>query len=707
MSKNGKEKRNSQSGDQDVSFSSQHSTGDDPIVFIARESMKYETKNDVVEKRKKIEVLRHMSDQDIKGTMHSANPKSYESQMIMRNRSYEVERITELNIMESEMGLTSARAQVLLKQYGPNVLEEKEKSKLGLLFDIFSAPMPLMIWAAIVIEACFKNWFDLVILAFLQFVNGFIGFYETVKAGNAVAALKNSLKPSAQVKRDGKWQMIDAALLVPTDLVMLCAGSAVPADCSINEGTLAVDQAALTGESMPVTMKAGDVPKMGSTVVRGEVEATVQDTGMNTFFGKTAALIQSVDEQSRMDRVLMGVVKFLLILSVTACLILLIYLLVEGEDFADVFSFLVILLVASIPIAMVVVVTSTMALGARTLAQKQAIVTRLSAIEELAGLKMLCSDKTGTLTLNKMMIREETPVFDDETTRNDVIQQAALAARWKEPPKDALDTMVLGAADLDDCNNCYVQLNYMPFDPEIKRTAATIKSNKTGETFEVSKGAPHVILALCDNKDAIKTAVDLKVIEMAERGIRSLAVAKTNAEGKWIMSGILTFMDPPRPDTKETIERAIHYGLEVKMITGDHAVIAKETCRQLGMGDHIMAADELPPANEDGSISPEELEKLGTTAENVDGFAQVFPAHKFQIVEALRKKGYSTGMTGDGVNDAPALKKADVGIAVQGSTDAARAAADIVLTSPGLSVVVSCLQQSTFLRKICTCSICS
>ncbi len=285
-------------------------------------------------------------------------------------------------------------------------------------------------------------------------------------------------------------------------------------------------------------------------------------------------MLQSVDEPSRMDKVLMGVVKFLLVLSITACAILLIYLLAKGESFVDVFSFLVILLIASIPIAMVVVVTSTMAIGARTLASQQAIVTRLSAIEELAGLQMLCSDKTGTLTLNKMVIRDETPVFDDETTRSDVVQLAALAARWNEPPKDALDTMVLVAADLDDCNN-YVQLDYMPFDPEIKRTAAKIKSKKTGETFEVSKGAPHVILDMCSNKDAIKDAVDLKVIEMAERGIRSLAVARTNTEGKWTMAGILTFMDPPRPDTKETIERAIHYGLEVKMITGDHAVIAK------------------------------------------------------------------------------------------------------------------------------------
>ncbi len=284
-------------------------------------------------------------------------------------------------------------------------------------------------------------------------------------------------------------------------------------------------------------------------------------------------MLQSVDEPSRMDKVLMGVVKSLLILSVGACVVLLIYLMIKGEDFVDVFSFLVILLVASIPIAMVVVVTSTMALGARNLASKQAIVTRLSAIEELAGLTMLCSDKTGTLTLNKMVIREETPVFDDHLTREDVILYAALAARWNEPPKDALDTMVLGSADLDRCNT-YAQLDYMPFDPAIKRTAAKIKTT-TGDTFEVTKGAPHVILDLCSNKDTIKNAVDLKVIEMAERGIRSLAVAKTNAEGEWHMMGILTFMDPPRPDTKETIERAIHYGLKVKMITGDHAVIAR------------------------------------------------------------------------------------------------------------------------------------
>ncbi len=703
MGNNSEEMPNNQSdGERDTS--SQRSD-DRPVVYVARESMKYETKQEVAKKRQNIEVLRHISDEDIMGTMHSANPKSYESQKIMRNRSYEIERVTELNILESEMGLTSAKAQALLEEYGPNVLEEKDKTKMRILFEIFTAPMPLMLWVAIALEAAFQNWFDLIILTILQLINGFIGFYETVKAGNAVSALKNSLKPTAQVKRDGKWQVIDAALLVPTDLVMLCAGSAVPADCSINEGTLSVDQAALTGESLPVNMKAGDVPKMGSTIVRGEVEATVQDTGMNTLFGKTAALIQSVDERSRMDKVLMGVVKSLLVLSLGACTILFIYLILKGESFIGTFSFLVILLVASIPLAMVVVVTSTMALGAKTLAQKQAIVTRLSAIEELAGLKMLCSDKTGTLTLNKMVIREETPVFDDDTTHQDVIQLAALAARWNEPPKDALDTMVLGAADLDDCNN-YVQLNYMPFDPEVKRTAAKIKT-KGGETFEVSKGAPHVILDMCANKDDIKQAVDLKVIEMAERGIRSLAVAKTDAEGQWRMIGILTFMDPPRPDTKQTIERAIHYGLKVKMITGDHAVIAKETCRQLGLGDNILSASDLPPANEDGSISPEELEKLGATAEHVDGFAQVFPAHKFQIVEALKKKGYSTGMTGDGVNDAPALKKADVGIAVQGSTDAARAAADIVLTSPGLSVVVSCLQQSTFLGNISTCSICS
>mmetsp|Transcript_12052 Transcript_12052/g.21478 ORF Transcript_12052/g.21478 Transcript_12052/m.21478 type:complete len:965 (+) Transcript_12052:165-3059(+) len=591
---------------------------------------------------------------------------------------------------EPSTGLTTEEAEILLKQWGKNELIEKTKSKLEIFIEQFTAPMPIMIWIAILIEAVLENWPDMYILCGLQAINGGVGFYEMVKAGNAVAALKASLQPKAICHRDGQFKNMNATLLVPGDLVILGAGAAVPADCMINEGQIEVDQAALTGESLPVTMLKGDNPKMGSTVARGEVEATVTATGMNTFFGKTANLIQSVDELGHLQKILLYIMAFLIVLSFLLCGITLWYLLDQGEDFKESISFVVVLLVASIPIAIEVVVTATMALGSRELAKMDAIVARLSAIEELAGMNMLCSDKTGTLTLNKMVIQDDCPMFVDGITPEDVILHAALAAKWKEPPKDALDTMVLGACDVSLCNP-FTQLDYTPFDPTLKRTEAELKG-PDGKTFKVTKGAPHIVLDLCHDKKRIEEAVDFKVLELAERGIRSLAVARTNAKGQWFMLGILTFLDPPRPDTKLTIERARVHGVEVKMVTGDHQVIAKETARVLDMGTNILGCDGLPTLDSEGKLpSGAEMADICQRVVDCNGFAQVFPEHKFVIVEALRMGGFEVGMTGDGVNDAPALKRADIGIAVQGATDAARAAADIVLTSPGLTVVVEAI----------------
>jgi len=591
-------------------------------------------------------------------------------------------------------GLTNAEAEKLLLKWGPNELEEKTKSKLTIFIEQFTAPMPIMIWIAIVVEGILENWLDMVILCGLQAVNGGIGYYETTKAGDAVAALKASLQPKAYCKRDGAWGEINAAKLVPGDLVSLGVGGAVPADCRINEGTVDVDQAALTGESMPVTMMEGDVPKMGSTVARGEVEATVIATGMHTFFGKTANLIQSVDELGHLQKILLTIMAALIVISFLLCGTCLWYLLDQGEDFNSAISFVVVILVASIPIAIEVVVTATMALGSRQLTDKGAIVVRLAAIEEMAGMNMLCSDKTGTLTLNKMVIQEDCPTFDPDATADKVLLYSALAAKWWEPPKDALDTMVLNAIDLKLCEP-YSQTDYMPFDPTVKRTEATIRE-QNGTTFKVTKGAPHVLVELCHNKREIQDRVDEKVMELAERGIRSLAVAKTDKQGRWVMQGILTFLDPPRPDTKRTIELARVYGVDVKMVTGDHQVIAAETARQLDMGDNILGCEELPSIPE-GQQLPDNMDELGDLILECNGFAQVFPEHKFLIIEALQQKGYTCGMTGDGVNDAPALKKADIGIAVAGSTAAARAAADIVLTEPGLMTVVDALLTS---RKI-------
>mmetsp|Transcript_24920 Transcript_24920/g.85274 ORF Transcript_24920/g.85274 Transcript_24920/m.85274 type:complete len:958 (-) Transcript_24920:120-2993(-) len=601
----------------------------------------------------------------------------------------------ELEIDESlmgtgEEGLSSHEAQQRLMDFGRNELEEKVKPKWKVLMGHFTGPMPCMIWAAIFIEAIIQDWPNFWVLFFLQMLNGLVGFYEDSKAGDAVAALKASLKPEAQVKRNGRWMKINAAELVPGDRVALNAGAAVPADSRVCEGMpIEVDQAALTGESLPVTMAAGSVAKMGSNVTRGEVDAIVAATGKNTFFGKTASMIQSVDELGHFQKILLKITTFLLCVSVFLVTIAVIYLLAKDPDHPlQALAFGVVLLVASIPIAMQVVCTTTMALGSKKLAEQKAIVARLSSIEQLAGMTMLCSDKTGTLTLNKMVL-QDIFTYEKGVVASDILRDAALAAKWKEPAKDALDTLVLNAIDKGPLD-MYEQLDYTPFDPVRKRTESQLRG-PDGRVFSVMKGAPHVVLGFCENKIEIQVEFDEKIEELANRGIRSLAVARAFEGSGFRMQGILTFLDPPRPDTKRTIERAVEQGVGVKMITGDHGAIAKETCRTLGMGDNVLNPDGLPKFDVQSEIPQTLGRDYGELIENCDGFAQVFPEHKFLIVEALRQRGWSCGMTGDGVNDAPALKRADVGIAVQGATDAARAAADLILTAPGLSVIVDAI----------------
>ena len=559
------------------------------------------------------------------------------------------------------------------------------------------APMPIMIWIAILVEGAIENWPDFGILFGIQMLNASLGYYEITKAGDAVAALKKSLKPLATVKRDGKWQNIDAGLVVPGDLVLLASGSAIPADCIVNEGMIEVDQAALTGESLPVSFYKGGSCKMGSNVVRGEVEGTVEFTGSNTFFGKTASLLQGDNEIGNLQKVLLKIMLVLVAISMVLCGIVFAYLLSVGESLKEAISFTVVLLVASIPIAIEIVCTTTLALGSKKLSQKGAIVTRLAAIEDMAGMNMLCSDKTGTLTMNKMAIQNETPIYAPGESQYTLLRYAAMAAKWKEPPRDALDTLTLSQVDMKSMDSVE-QLDFIPFDPMVKRTEGTVREN--GKEFKTTKGAPHVIMKLVKDESVIRKCED-DVHKLGLRGIRSLAIAKTEGNGNdtWKLLGLITFLDPPRHDTKDTIHRAMSYGVEVKMVTGDHLLIAMETARMLELGDRVEGRDGVFPQIR----GPEGLPMLDTVTKKAPknmardygdairhghGFAQVFPEHKFLIVQTLRELGFKTGMTGDGVNDAPALKRADVGIAVAGSTDAARAAADIVLTEEGLSTIV-------------------
>ena len=590
------------------------------------------------------------------------------------------------NAFHFSHGLTSDECDYLLRMHGKNELQEKTVSPWYILMNLLLEPMPIMIWLAIIIEAVLGKWMDMTILLGIQIANASIAFYETTKAGNAVAALKASLRPEATVKRDGMWKAIDASLVVPGDLVLLATGSAIPADCRINDGNIEVDQAALTGESLPVSMFKGDACMMGSTVVRGEVEGTVEFTGANTFFGRTASLLQNDVEPSNLQNMLMDIMIVLVVVSLTLCSVVYLHL-AHITSVVEALSFTVVLVVASIPLAIEIVTTTTLALGSKELSHHGAIVTRLSAIEDMAGMSILCSDKTGTLTMNKMVIQAETPVYSRGETQYTLLRYAAMAAKWKEPPRDALDTLTLVAADLPSLDRVE-QLDFMPFDPTVKRTEGSIRDRVTGELFRVTKGAAHVLLHLV-NDPVVTEMVERDVKYLGERGVRSLAVARTNDVGQWVMLGLLTFLDPPRPDTLQTILDAQGYGVAVKMITGDHLLIARETAKRLSVGPNILSAEGLPSLDPVTKQKPMNLAgDYGDLILRADGFAQVYPEHKYLIVECLRELGYKVGMTGDGVNDAPALKRADIGIAVQGSTDAARAAADIVLTEPGLSTIV-------------------
>lgn len=584
------------------------------------------------------------------------------------------------------LGLTSLEASHRLDIYGTNELPQKVIPKWYIFVCLLWEPMPIMIWIAIIIEAVLFKWMDMSILLAIQIANASIAFYETTKSEDAIAALKASLKPEATVKRDDQWVTIDASQLVPGDLISLGVGAAIPADCRVNDGNLEVDQSALTGESMPVTMYKADSCKMGSTVARGEVEATVEFTGSKTFFGKTASLLQDDNELSNLQNMLMDIMIVLVVISLTLCAVVYLHL-AHITSVVEALSFTVVLMVASIPLAIEIVTTTTLALGSKELSMHGAIVTRLSAIEDMAGMAILCSDKTGTLTLNKMVLQPESPIYHKGESQYSLLRYAAMAAKWKEPPKDALDTLTLNAVDLQSLESVE-QTEYMPFDPVYKRTEGTILDKNTGQVFKTTKGAPHVILTLV-NDPRVTEEVEKDMQYLVERGIRSLAVAKTNSAGAWVMLGLLTFLDPPRPDTLRTIQDARRYGVAVKMITGDHLLIAKETCRRLTLGTHIMGSHVLPTLDPETRQKPPNLARqYGAMMLECDGFAEVFPEHKYLIVECLRELGYKIGMTGDGVNDAPALKRADVGVAVQGSTDAARAAADIVLTEPGLSTII-------------------
>jgi H+-transporting ATPase len=582
-------------------------------------------------------------------------------------------------------GLSQAEAQKRLTEYGPNEIEEKKTNPLLKFLTYFWGPIPWMIEAAVVLSAVARHWPDFGIILVLLCANAVVGFWEEREAGNAIAALKAKLAITARVKRDGKWTTPPARELVPGDVIRVRLGDIVPADARLLEGDpVEVDQSALTGESLPAERKAGDAVFSGSIIRQGEIGALVYATGDKTYFGKTAQLVQEAHTVSHFQRAVLKIGNYLIILAVVLVAVIVAFAILRGDRILTTLQFALVLTVAAIPVAMPTVLSVTMAVGARLLAKKQAIVSRLVAIEELAGVDVLCADKTGTLTQNKLTLGDPFRVNDVPAAQ--VVLAAALASRADN--NDTIDLAVLGGLkDGDKALEGYHVDHFQPFDPVHKRTEATVKG-PDGKTFKATKGAPQVILKLSANANAVKAPVDKAIAEFAERGFRSLGVARADGDGQWQFLGVLPLFDPPREDAKATIATASKMGVKVKMVTGDQLAIAKETSKKLGMGTHILDAIEL------GDVKRQETRQVSDTVEKADGFAQVFPEHKFHIVDVLQKRGHIVGMTGDGVNDAPALKKADCGIAVSGATDAARAAAAIVLMTPGLSVIIDAIKES-------------
>jgi H+-transporting ATPase len=584
-------------------------------------------------------------------------------------------------------GLSSSEAQQRLQQLGPNEITEKKVNPFYKFASYFWGPIPWMIEAAIVMSAILNDTTSFGIILVLLMLNAVVGFWQEHKADNAIELLKKKLAPTARVLRDGEWLQMPAKELVPGDLVRIRLGDIVPADVKLVDGEyLQADESALTGESLPVEKHVEDVAYSGSIVRQGEMDALVVTTGMNTYFGKTTKLVEEAGIQSHFQRAVTKIGDYLIVLAAIMVVVIVIVAVFREESLLSTIQFALVLTVAAIPAALPAVLSVTMALGAIALSKKEAIVSKLVSIEEMAGVDVLCADKTGTITKNELTIGEIKTVGD--FTDDDVMLFGTLASR--EEDKDPIDNAICDKTEtiekIAKSLSSYSILKFKPFDPVSKRTEAEVK-DADGTSFKVSKGAPQVILSLVADKDKITDEINKYVDDFAATGYRALGVAKTESgeNGEWMYVGLIALYDPPREDSAATLETAKSMGVKVKMVTGDHIAIGKEIAHEVGLGPNIMPASSFL-GKPDSEAQP--------IIENADGFAQVFPEHKFRIVKMLQNKGHIVGMTGDGVNDAPALKEADAGIAVAGATDAAKSAADIVLTKPGLSVIIDAIKEA-------------
>jgi H+-transporting ATPase len=580
-------------------------------------------------------------------------------------------------------GLTDSEAQMRVQKAGYNEIVEKKRNPILEFLSRYWGPMPWLLEFTIALSYAIGHYLEAAIILALLTMNAIIGFHHTQSSQKALDLLKKRLAVKAKVLRNRKWEVREARELVPGDVIAVGLGDLIPADAKLINGELSVDQSALTGESLPTAAREAGIVYSSSIVKRGEATALVLNTGSNTYFGKTAELVKMAKPKSHQEQIMMSIVKYMMYVSMAALGLVAGDAALTHTDLLTIVKFALIFLMGAVPVALPAVFAVVLSVGAIELAKKGALVTRLDSIEDAASMEVLCLDKTGTITQNKLSVSQ--PIAYSGLKNEDVARIASLASR--EESKDVIDLAVIEYARTIGANtNGYRQVSFTPFEPATKRSEAVVEHD--GERFSVTKGAPQVIVSLCkEMDDDAKNQVFASVERLSQKGYRTLAVASSEDKGstRFSLIGLLPLADPPRPDSKEMIEQLKTLGVKPKMLTGDNIAIAREIARQVQIGNRIYRMADL------GNVDEKEQAKI---IEEYDGFAEIYPEDKYKVVKLLQSKGHMVGMTGDGVNDSPALKQAEVGIAVQNSTDVAKASSSVVLTEPGTKVILDAIKTS-------------
>ena len=583
----------------------------------------------------------------------------------------------------SENGISENEVKERISQIGYNEIKEEKKNPLLDFLSRYWGPIPWLLEIAMIISLAVSHYLEGIIIFVLITVNAIIGYMHSRNSQKAVELLRGRLTMNAKVLRDGKWVVIKAKNIVPGDIISVGLGDIVPADAQVISGELSIDQSVLTGESLSITASPSHCIYSASVVKRGSAQCVVLNTGSHTYFGKTAELVKTAKPKSHQEKIMMTIVKYMMYVGVTASVLVAVYAFYLHVSAMTVVIFILIFLMGAIPAALPAVVTIVQSVGAMELAKKGALVTRLDSVEDAASIDILCLDKTGTITQNKLLVTDGIPF--NGCTKELLVTLAVLVS--KAEGMDSIDLAILEyAKGMKIGTDGYSQISYTPFNPSMKRAEAVVETK--GKHFTVIKGAPQIVMPMCKAMDVkSKKDIDALIQDFSSKGSRTIAVAKSVDEDEKNLEfmGLLSLADPPRPEAKQMIAEAKALGIKPIMLTGDNISIAREIAKEVGFGDRIIRLTDIDKMSED-----EQVKKI----EESDGVAEIYPEDKYKIVKLLQLHKKMVGMTGDGVNDAPALKQAEMGIAVSNATDVAKASASVVLTEPGIGVIIDAIKIS-------------